>query len=82
MLLIYKLLNSKTNPAMKKLLCMVALAAISSGSVFAYGNPVVLKSAAMQTQSDTTKKMKKKSGKMKTKKKTMKKDTTMSTPTM
>jgi hypothetical protein len=64
---------------MKKLLCIVALATISSGSVFAYGNPVV-KSAAMQMQSDTTKKMKKKSGKMKSKK-SSKKDTTMTTPT-
>ena len=57
---------------------MIALGAISFGSAFAYGNPGVVKSATMQT--DTTKKMKKKNGKIKTKKKTTKSDTTSTTP--
>ncbi|QJD96615.1 hypothetical protein HH214_12355 [Mucilaginibacter robiniae] len=56
---------------MKKLCCMVALAAISFGTVFAHGNFTGVKSATMQ--SDTTKKKMKK--KMPMKKKKMKKDT-------
>ncbi|MEN0052913.1 MAG: hypothetical protein AAGC65_04555 [Mucilaginibacter sp.] len=51
---------------MKKVLCMVALAAISFGSVFAYGTPVKTGHGTMQT--DTTKK--------KWKHKKMKKDST------
>jgi hypothetical protein len=58
---------------MKKALCMIALAAISFGSVFAYGAPVKSSNGTMQT--DTTKvKVKKKNGKTKIKKKM--KDTT------
>ena len=53
---------------MKKVICMIALAAISFGTVYA-AVPVQMK--------DTTKtKMKEKNGKMKMKKKTVKKDTT------
>jgi hypothetical protein len=55
---------------MKKALCMIALAAISYGTVYA-AVPV------KQQMTDTTKtKMKSKNGKMKMKKKTVKKDTT------
>lgn len=57
---------------MKKALCMIALAAISFGSVFAHGTVVRTTHGIMQT--DTTKK------KMKHKK--MKKDTTMKKDTM
>lgn len=57
---------------------MIALAAISFGSVFAHGNFSTVK-PTMQT--DTTKKMKKKSGKMKTKKQSTKKDTSSTTTT-
>ena len=56
---------------MKKLLCMIALAAISFGSVYAYG-PVRTVKASMQT--DTTKKKKTKPMKKDSTKK--KKDTT------
>jgi hypothetical protein len=58
---------------MKKMICMVALAAISFGTVFAHG-PIVSAKADV-AQQDTAKKMKKKmkDGKMKKK---MKKDTT------
>lgn len=63
---------------MKKMICMVALAAISFGTVFAHG-PIVSAKADVAKQ-DTTKKMKvkKKNGKMKVK---TKKDTT-ATPKM
>ncbi|HTH82442.1 MAG TPA: hypothetical protein VL490_05885 [Mucilaginibacter sp.] len=55
---------------MKKALCMIALAAISYGTVYA-AVPV------KQQTTDTTKtKVKSKNGKMKMKKKTVKKDTT------
>ena len=54
---------------MKKLLCMIALAAISFGSVYAYGSATTVK-ATMQT--DTTKKKK---GKPMKKDTTRKKDT-------
>ena len=57
---------------MKKALCMIALAAITSGSVFAYGLPS--KSAHETMQTDTTVK---KTKKVKTKTKKVKKDTTM-----
>jgi hypothetical protein len=57
---------------MKKALCMIALAAISFGSVFAHGTVVTPTRGVMQT--DTTKK--------KTKTKKMKKDTTMKKDTM
>ncbi len=58
---------------MKKMICMVALTAISFGTVFAHGTTVSAK--ADIAQQDSTKKMKwkKKDGKMKKK---MKKDTT------
>ncbi|WP_295716623.1 hypothetical protein [Mucilaginibacter sp.] len=56
---------------MKKALCMIALAAISFGSVFAHGVPVKSSNGSMQTDT-TKKKMKKK----------MKKDTTMKKDTM
>lgn len=58
---------------MKKALCMIALAAISFGSVFAHGTVVTPAKGIMQT--DTTKKKTKKEKKMKrdtTKKDTMK----------
>ena len=55
---------------MKKLLCMIALAAISFGSVYAHGSVKTVK-ASMQT--DTTKKKKMKS---------MKKDSTKKKDTM
>lgn len=63
---------------MKKLISMVALAAISLGSVYAYGNPAAEKTGTMQQ--DTTKKKVKQKGdktkkKMKTKKDSVKKDT-------
>lgn len=61
---------------MKKVCCMIALAAISFGTVFAHGSFKADKPDV--TQQDTTKKkMKKKNGKMKmkTKKDTTKKDT-------
>jgi hypothetical protein len=54
---------------MKKLFCMIALAAISFGSVYAYAPAKTIK-ASMQT--DTTKKKK-----MKTKKDSTKKKDTM-----
>ncbi|MBB6108411.1 hypothetical protein [Mucilaginibacter lappiensis] len=57
---------------MKKALCIIALTAISFGSVFAYGVPVKTVHSTMQT--DTTKK-KMKHKKMKKDGK-MKKDTT------
>jgi pentapeptide MXKDX repeat protein len=62
---------------MKKLIGMIALAAISLGSVYAYGNPATVKTAMQQ---DTTKKKVKQKGdkmkkKTKMKKDTMKKDT-------
>ncbi|MFC0517163.1 hypothetical protein ACFFGT_23335 [Mucilaginibacter angelicae] len=57
---------------MKKALCMIALAAISFGSVFAHVTVVSPSKGIMQT--DTTKK--------KTKTKKMKKDTTMKKDTM
>ena len=53
---------------MKKVLCMVALAAISFGSVFAHG-PILVKTDHSTMQTDTTKK--------KWKNKKMKKDTSM-----
>jgi uncharacterized GH25 family protein len=56
---------------MKKALCMIALAAISFGSVFAHEAPVKSSNGTMQT--DTMKMKKKKMKKMKK----MKKDTTM-----
>lgn len=56
---------------MKKALCMIALAAISFGSVFAHVAPVKSSHGVMQT--DTSKMKKKKMKKMKK----MKKDTTM-----
>lgn len=56
---------------MKKVCCMIALAAISFGTVFAHG-VVPANSVAMQ-QDTSKKKMKKKDGKMKKK---MKKDST------
>ncbi|WPU94155.1 hypothetical protein SNE25_01280 [Mucilaginibacter sabulilitoris] len=58
---------------MKKVLCMVALAAISFGSVFAHGT-VVVKADHGSMQTDTTKK--------KEKHKKMKKDTSMKKDTM
>jgi len=63
---------------MKKLVGMIALAAISLGSVYAYGNPVSAKTGVIQQ--DTTKKKVKQKGektkkKMKTKKDSVKKDT-------
>ncbi|SDE15178.1 hypothetical protein SAMN05216464_104143 [Mucilaginibacter pineti] len=57
---------------MKKALCMIALAAISFGSVFAHGT--VVKTGHETAQTDTTKKKMKKMKKMK-KDTTMKKDT-------
>jgi len=62
---------------MKKLSCMIALAAISLGTVFAHGNVAPVK--ADVTQQDTTKKKKKKMPmkKKKTKRDTMSKDTMM-----
>jgi hypothetical protein len=61
---------------MKKVCCMMALAAISFGSVFAHGVTPV---KADVTQTDTTKKkVKVKNGKVKIKKKAdAKKDTTV-----
>lgn len=62
---------------MKKVCCMLALAAICFGSVYAHGTPATVKN--MTAQQDTTKKkVKTKDGKTKTKTKT-KTDTT-STP--
>lgn len=58
---------------MKKALCMIALAAISFGSVFAHGAPVVNPVKGVM-QSDTAKKKKMKPRKMK-KDTIMKKDT-------
>ncbi|WP_342646353.1 hypothetical protein [Mucilaginibacter sp. CSA2-8R] len=57
---------------MKKMICMVALAAISFGTVFAHG-PIVSAKADVAAQDTVKKKMKKKNGKMKVK---VKKDTT------
>jgi hypothetical protein len=57
---------------MKKLICLVALASITFGSVYAHSAT----SAAQQTQTDTTKVKKKKGSGMK-KKNRMKKDSTM-----
>jgi hypothetical protein len=57
---------------MKKLISMIALAAISFGSVYAHATPIKTKSAM---QMDTTKKKKSKMKKMK-KDTTMKKDST------
>ena len=57
---------------MKKALCIIALTAISFGSVFAYGVPVKTVHSTMQT--DTTKSKKK--WKNKKKKDSTKKDTT------
>ncbi len=57
---------------MKKMICMVALAAISFGTVFAHG-PIVSAKADVAKQDTTKKKWKKKDGKMKKK---VKKDTT------
>lgn len=51
---------------MKKVLCMIALAAISFGSVYAYGPATTVKA---KIQADTTKK-----------EKPVKKDTTKKTP--
>jgi hypothetical protein len=58
---------------MKKAICMIALAAISISSVFAYGT--VTKTHDGTTQTDTTK-TKKKWKHKKTKKDSTKKDTT------
>jgi hypothetical protein len=58
---------------MKKALCIIALTAISFGSVFAYGVPVKTVHSTMQT--DTTKSKKKWKHK-KEKKDSTKKDTT------
>ncbi|WP_377165737.1 hypothetical protein [Mucilaginibacter terrae] len=59
---------------MKKVICMMAIAAISFGTVFAHGSVTSVKTDA--TQQDTIKK-KKKDGKMKkkTKRDTTKRDT-------
>ena len=54
---------------MKKLICMMALAGICYGTVYA--------AVPVQMQDTTKTKMKKKGTKMKVKKKTMKKDSTM-----
>lgn len=63
---------------MKKLVSMIALAAISLGSVYAYGNSTAVNTGTMQQ--DTTKKKVKQKGdktkkKAKTKKDSMKTDT-------
>lgn len=62
---------------MKKVCCIVALAAISFGSVFAHPAASPMKTKMVQ---DTIKKEKKKPQKMKMKKKKTKTDT-MTTPT-
>jgi hypothetical protein len=59
---------------MKKALCLIALAAISFGSVFAHGTVVVKTANGTTMQTDTTKK--------KWKHKKAKKDTTMKKDTM
>lgn len=59
---------------MKKAICMIALAAISISSVFAFGTTVA-KTGDNTTQTDTTK-TKKKWKHKKTKKDSTKKDTT------
>jgi hypothetical protein len=61
---------------MKKLCCMIALAAISFGSVYAHASVTPLQNDVAQ-QDTVKKKMKKKGGKMKTKTKrdTTKRDT-------
>ncbi|WP_454804372.1 hypothetical protein [Mucilaginibacter phyllosphaerae] len=57
---------------MKKTICMIAVAAVSFGSINAYS------ATPLQTQQDSTSKMKKKNMKKKMKKdSTMKKDTGM-----
>lgn len=58
---------------MKKALCMIALAAVSFGSVFAFAGEATVKTTHGTMQTDTTKK------KMKKK---MKKDSTMKKDTM
>jgi pentapeptide MXKDX repeat protein len=59
---------------MKKALCMIALAAVSFGSVFAFAGNATVKTTHGIMQTDTTKK--------KMKKKKMKKDSTMKKDTM
>ncbi|WP_374950931.1 hypothetical protein [Mucilaginibacter sp.] len=61
---------------MKKAICMVAVAAISFGSVNAFAG------APLQTMQDTSMKMKKKPMKKKTMKKKMKDSTMMKKDTM
>jgi hypothetical protein len=63
---------------MKKMICMVALAAISFGTVFAHGPIAPAKAGIAQDTVKKKMKVKKKDGKMKVK---VKKDTT-ATPKM